>query len=294
MLHNERRAAPIWSVTPRTPSWEPQSHPWRIVSTAWSSDFLIMYIFLCVPYFYALAVKNTSFITTDNPSRRARLPPVRGHATSGETMKNDTGTDIHPAASVNLESIGREIGARRMRSVGVAVRAVFSLASMVAATDVLAQGGPCQTSCDDGGWLPGWIVTSPGGDSGGFGGNDPCGGNWCDGGGGNDVPPDEGGYSGTPTAGNYTAPNSSRTNPNTATCQSDTADRQAHASFDVREYQVLRLASGQGLMGAGSIVEVTYDDGSKEKWIISAPQFTDPLSPVPVPGSLTGAGCTSA
>jgi hypothetical protein len=204
-------------------------------------------------------------------------------------MKNDTGTDIHPAASVNLESIGREIGARRMRSVGVAVRAVFSLASMVAATDVLAQGGPCQTSCDDGGWLPGWIVTSPGGDSGGFGGNDPCGGNWCDGGGGNDVPPDEGGATGTPvSAGVANVPNYPN-NPNSATCQSEVSDRQAHASYDVRMDQARRYPR---VLGAGSIVEVTYDDGATEKWIISYPLFSDPLSPTPVPGSLSG--CTSA
>ncbi|HJU40565.1 MAG TPA: hypothetical protein VJ724_13395 [Tahibacter sp.] len=190
----------------------------------------------------------------------------------------------------DLESIGREIGTRRMRSVGMAVRAVFSIVSMVGASSALAQGGPCLTSCDDGGWLPGWDITPPGGwDNGGFGGSDPCAGNWCDGGGGNDVPPDEGGATGTPVGPTVARIRDYPGNTSNATCNSDQSARQAHASYDVRQEQARRYP---WILGTGSVVEVTYDDDSTEKWIISYPLLTDPLSPVPVPGSLSG--CASA
>lgn len=178
----------------------------------------------------------------------------------------EIGTKEHSPQDFDLQSIGREIGARRMRSVGAAVRAVFSLASMVVASDALAQGGPCLTSCDDGGWLPGWIITPPG-DNGGFGGNDPCGGHWCDGGGGNDIPPDDvGGGTTTPVAGIIRrVPNNPYSN-NPATCSSDEMERVIHAQQDIALYYSEHMTT----VRRGDIMEVEYDDGSKERYILVA------------------------
>ena len=74
-------------------------------------------------------------------------------------METGTAEDAH--ADIDLRSIGREIGTRRMRSLRSAVRAVFSLASLVVGTDALAQGGPCLTSCDDDGWSPPAVANGP-------------------------------------------------------------------------------------------------------------------------------------
>ena len=202
-------------------------------------------------------------------------------------MKEQTSEYVGPAESIDLQSIGREIGIRQMRSVGMAVRAIFAMASMVAATNALAQGGPCLTNCGD--WMPGWDIAPPGGSGGGFGGNDPCGGNWCDGGGGNDVPPDEGGAGGMPVGAGIASIRNYPNNPNYAGCDSDQSTRQAHASFDVRMDQARRYPR---VLGSGSVVEVEYDDGSTEKWMIGNPFFSDPLSPVPVPGSLSSCAAT--
>lgn len=97
--------------------------------------------------------------------------------------------------SVEIASIGTELSTRRMRTLRGAIRAVFTLVAMASAGGAVAQGGVCQTGCDDD-ELPPWIIT-PGDGGGGWSPSDPCGGFSCDGG-GNDVPPDEGGGSNPP------------------------------------------------------------------------------------------------
>jgi hypothetical protein len=82
-------------------------------------------------------------------------------------------------------------------------------------------------------------------------------------------------------------------NPNKATCKSDEGAREANASYQVRQYQALRLASGERIMRAGSIVIVKYDDGSHESWQIDSPLLTDPLMPIPLPGTMTGCSASA-
>ncbi len=83
----------------------------------------------------------------------------------------------------------------------------------------------------------------------------------------------------------YTVPANLYHGQNHASCTSDANDREAFASEQVRQYQAVRLAQGAGVMRTGSIVTVTYEGGGTERWSIANPLFTDPLYPVPVPGS---------
>jgi len=71
-----------------------------------------------------------------------------------------------------------------------------------------------------------------------------------------------------------------------ATCKSSLLDRNHHAASDVAWTQSQRLATGQGSLRAGAIIEVEYDDGGTERWMITSPLFSDPLSPEPVSGTL--------
>ena len=94
-----------------------------------------------------------------------------------------------------------------------------------------------------------------------------------------------GGGGGGGGGGSFTVPDRAG-NPNNAECSSPVNDRQAHASWDVRQYQAQRLATFQGTLRTGDIVTVTYDDGATERWVVTGPLLTDPVAPTPVAGSL--------
>ena len=76
-------------------------------------------------------------------------------------------------------------------------------------------------------------------------------------------------------------------NPYAANCRSDVMDRHLHAAVDVARTQAIRLATGKPVFTAGAPIKVTYDDGSTERWQITTPLASDPISPVPVAGTLS-------
>lgn len=71
-----------------------------------------------------------------------------------------------------------------------------------------------------------------------------------------------------------------------ATCRSDVGIRHLHASNDVAFTQARRLSTGAGSLQSGALIEVAYDDGGTERWMVISPLSTSPLSPVPVQGTL--------
>jgi hypothetical protein len=163
------------------------------------------------------------------------------------------------------------------------------MASMVPAQQanaaVMVYGTACSGIWVTDSWGNDTCVTDPYPSDGGGGG----GGSTYDGGGGGG-----GGGSGTTTTSTTTTPPgvvssiNPPNNPNYATCKSNTGDRQAHASEDVRKNQAYLLGTKgfSGIQKSGELVQVTYDDGGTEIWMIDHPLFTDPLMPVPVTGTL--------
>ena len=137
--------------------------------------------------------------------------------------------------------------------------------------------------CFGGSWVQtysgDWICLytySGGGDGGGGGGSSY-------------EPPDGGGGSGTTTvSGRQITAINPTNNPDYATKQSTVDDRHAHAAFDVARTQSARLATFQSPLKTGDVMKVTYNDGSTEKWMVTDPYFSDPISPVPEAGSLSG------
>lgn len=76
-------------------------------------------------------------------------------------------------------------------------------------------------------------------------------------------------------------------NPEPATCHSGLDERRAHANKDAWYTQNIRFSTGQGRIGAGRIVSVTYDDGGTEQWVLALPLGTEPLGQGgPLPGTL--------
>lgn len=188
----------------------------------------------------------------------------------------------------DLSSIGREIGTGRLRSVATAVRAVIALAAVFGASSAMAQGGICLSDCGDS-YPGGWDIYGgggAGGGTGGIGGGDPCGWGGC---GGGDGPPDQGGGYGPdlmPVGGVVHSVDNNQYSQNPATCQSTPDERMTHASQDIALY----YSEHQFSVRIGHIMEVEYDDGSKERYILtSRPNSTmGEIWLERVPGSMSG------
>ena len=168
-----------------------------------------------------------------------------------------------------------------MRTLRGAIRAVFSLVALAAAGGALAQGGVCLSGCDDD-QLPPWVITPGGGGDGGWSPPDPCGGFSCDGG-GNDVPPDEGGWGNpvpTPVSGTvFKVPRQPDAPP--AECLSDVETRRERAEYEFTHWDERRQRSGYPPIANGTDIEVTYDDGSTEIWSVGVPIFGQRLTTPP-------------